>query len=517
MSSYATANRPAASHYSRYDDDDLDSEEEEEERRLSEQYGEAADSDGGGPNRKRGPRTQTNTALTEEDAAAAKEFEETVRPRKVQRPTLQPSDLKGARGLIFVRRSFPSRVARYRQESSRVVRGAGVKSNELARKMNVASQINAAARYSRSLMGAYRDFARELAPSLAAEDAFLKIEDLGSKKDVKDYLQLMRDEFRKEYLTGIYGEEKAARILNELEHGLRASQRPAEDDEFYGASSGGGERSSVAPRLGFAVSNDEDTPPAAVPIMANPYTRSTVETISSAQAFEDDVDSSLHVFEDTSAGMVREDDDVETDATFTANVENDINITNAHISAELPLDKGEGEDCDASTAAPIAAGDVGIEATALEANGNDYSVDEPMTKENELNVAVVDQQFDLDEVNGNAFVDVNLNDDYANGKNLSNKSQVLTVDDKTQETLTLLESQIGNYDEYSQDERFSQVSIKFTDEAPTQIPCSQGDRFSQTQDDRFSQGDNTADERFSQITQTMFDVDVEINERDAGD
>jgi hypothetical protein len=48
-------------------------------------------------------------------------------------------------------------------------------------------------------MGAYRDFANELFPSMAAEDVFLKIEDLGSKKEVKDYVQLMRDKFCKEY------------------------------------------------------------------------------------------------------------------------------------------------------------------------------------------------------------------------------------------------------------------------------------------------------------------------------
>lgn len=541
MSSYATANRPAASHYSRYDDG-LDSEEEEEERRLSEQHGEAYDSeDAAGPKRKRGSRTQANTTLTEEDAAAAKEFEETVRAKKALRPSLQPSDLKSAGGLLFVRRSFPSQVAKYRHASSSIaskVRGGGIKSNELARKMNVASQINAAARYSRSLMGAYRDFARELAPSLAAEDAFLKIEDLGSKKEVKDYLQLMRDEFRKEYLTGIYGEEKAGRILNELEYGLR-TQRPAEDD-YYGAAGGGGERASVAPRLGFAVSNDEadfegdmsdtplSSPPATVAAVANPYTStnkygvtaSSAGTSFSAQAAEENDGFSPLDDVDTRAEVGGEEEDEELEATFSVNGENEINVTKADISSEFLAGERAMEDDAASTAAPTAEGDDGTEASALEAIDNTESGNGPKTQENKMNVSAEDQQGDLDEVNENTCDDMKLNandDNDIDGENLPNRSEFLTVDGKTQETLTLMESQLDNYDEYSQDERFSQISEKLAGEAPTQIPCTQDDRFSQTQDDRFSHEDNTADERFSQVTQGMFEVDAEDSKGDAGD
>jgi hypothetical protein len=535
MPPYATAKRPAASHHGRYDDD-LDSEEEEEERRLSAQHGEAADGDAAAAaKRKRGPRsTQANATLTEEDAAAAREFEETVRPnKKAARPSsLQPSDLRGAGGLLFVRRSFPARVAggcrRPASSSSppsslaaprKKVRGAGVRSNELARRMNAASEINAAARYSRSLMGAYRDFASELAPSLAAEDVFLKIEDLGSKKEVKDYLQLMRDEFRGEYLTGIYGEEKAGRILNELEHGLRA-QRPAEDEHR----GGGGERASVAPRLGYAVPNDDadllgnvsDTPlpspPATVPAVPNPYTCTrkygvsapSAETSSSARAVEDIFDSSPCENVDTSAEAGCEEEDEEAEATFSLNGENDIGVTNSHISAELLAGEREKEDDAASTAAPTAEGDDGTEATAVEANDETVSHKGSVAQENEMNIAAEDQRGNLDGINENTCVDVTLNanaDNIVGEENLSGRrSEVLTVDAKTQETLTLVESQLDNYDEYSQDERFSQVSEKLADEAPTQIPCTQDDRFSQTQGDRFLQEDNTADERFSQFT-----------------
>jgi hypothetical protein len=133
-----------------------------------------------------------------------------------------------------------------------------------------------------------------------------------------------------------------------------------------------------------------------------------------------------------------------------------------------------------------------------------------VTQESEMNIAVEDQRGNLDGINENTCVNVTLNanaDNVVGGENLSGRrSKVLTVNAETQEMLTLLESQLDNYNEYSRDERFSQVSEKLADEAPTQIPCTQDDQFSQTQDDRFSQEGNRADERFSQFTQGMFEV-----------
>ena len=105
---FATTERPSASHYSRYDDG-LDSDEEEEERRLSEQFGEVEEADG--TNKRKRSSTNAETKLTEEDAAAAKQFEEEVRLKtKKVRPTLQEKDLKSSKGLIFIRRSFPTQV-----------------------------------------------------------------------------------------------------------------------------------------------------------------------------------------------------------------------------------------------------------------------------------------------------------------------------------------------------------------------------------------------------------------------
>ena len=236
-----------------HDDEELNSEEEEEERLLSAEHGEAADD---GPKRKRPAST---TAYSEADAAAAKEFEEKVKAKK-SRPTFTPADLKGAKGLVSVRRSFPHLV-KFRHHKP--VTGTGVKSSTVAEKMNQQSQLNSAASYTRSLVSAYKNFARSLFPSLAPEDVLLKIEDMGSKKEIKDYLQLMRNDVRKDYLEGIYGDEKTERILQELENGI--SFTPKEEEEYV--------ESRPARRMGEAVLNDEVVGEdiARVANVSNPY------------------------------------------------------------------------------------------------------------------------------------------------------------------------------------------------------------------------------------------------------
>jgi hypothetical protein len=142
-------------------------------------------------------------------------------------------------------------------------------------------------------------------------------------------------------------------------------------------------------------------------------------------------------------------------------------------------------------------------------------------QENEMNIAVKDQQGNLNGINENACVVMTLNanaDNIVSKENLSGRrSEVLTVIAKTQEMLTLVESQLDNYDEYSQDEHFSQVSKKLANKAPTQIPCTQDDH-SQTQNDQFSQEDNTANKQFSQFTHKKgLKWMAEVNRGDTGD
>ena len=541
---HAPAASSSSSHYSRYNDDALDTDEEEEERRLSEQYGEAADDDGASSNqqRKRGRKQQANnTTLTEEDAAAAKEFEEKVRSKaKKARPSLQPAQLKSAKGLVYVRRAFPTLVKKYKSGTTTTSNAAAsldaftaTTSTSLAHKLNTQSQINASARYSRSLMSAYRDFAHELFPSFAAEDVFLKIEDLGSKKEVKDYLQLMRDEFRKEYLEQIYGVEKAGRLLNELEHGLKVhSMNPMEEEgeeNYPGGGGGGGGRGeqygTVAPRLGHAVTNedggggggeeeDDIVPPAtsAIPMASNPYAGSSTNphvatTTSSEVADATNVNAVLALNDSkdmvTKCGKGDDDEDdgeeeeEEAEATFEEN-DGGVNVESTEVLVS--------EICNDIDVDAAAAGE------EISEERNDIDLD--MVKDSET------RTFEMDEKNADADgTTMTVGEagfhDQVNGNNYSDVDN-----DKTQETLTLLESQFDDDDvdddaelgATQDDERFSQRGVDMG-------CCDNEDR----SDNKMVVGDdmttyetvavlevstndeeeNTADERFSQFTQGL--------------
>lgn len=507
MSVYATANRPTASSYSsRYADDDLDSEEEEEERRLSEQYGEAGDDSGGtGAARSNKNKRQANTHMTEEDAAAAKEFEEQVRAKKKnkkQTTTLEPIHLKSAKGLIYIRRSFPTQVAKYRHPkngvsslSSKTIAGSSSnRSAKLAQKIAITSQINAAASYSRNLISAYHDFARELLPTLAPEDVYLKIEDLGSKKEIRDYLQLMRDEFRKVYLTKIYGAEKAERILNELEYGLRSSamitehQQQQKYDDYD-------ERTNVVPRLGYAVTNDDDDDDDigaeyfGKGVAATHSSTTRVATNEATASFNDEATP-------TSSSLVQE----------RLVASNDDLAASTRDNLDMPrtdIDKDDDDDEEATfeeddTVTETAKAAIGVYDTEKE------------EEENEVEEEVTIPEIEMD---GSVLPieDIDMQVDDENKK--LEVSQTVVDCDKTQETLTLLmESQI---DDYSQDEPFSQVGNEemahvLVVVAPTQtdmIVNDDGSHQSQ-QDDGFSQ---TQDSRFSQTQGVMFEEDVSGN------
>lgn len=506
MSVYATANNRSASSYSsRYADDDLD--EEEEERRLSEQYGEAGDDSGAARSNKN--KRQANTHMTEEDAAAAKEFEEQIRAKKKNKKqtTLEPIHLKSAEGLIYIRRSFPTQIVKYRHPknavsslNSKIAGGSGSsRSAKLAQKIAITSQINAAASYSRSLVSAYHDFARELLPTLAPEDVYLKIEDLGSKKEIKDYLQLMRDEFRKEYLTKIYGAEKAERILNELEYGLRSSalmseqQQQQKYDDYD-------ERANVVPRLGYAVTNDDEedmeaeyfgkgvaathsstTTTVTTAPMANPYRIATNEVTAS---FNDETTP-------TSSSLVQE-ELVESNDDLAASTRDDLDMPRTD-----DMDKEDDDDEEEATFEE----DDTVTATAknaMEVSGNKKEVEEKATvPEIDMDDAILPvEDIDMQVDNENKKLEV---------------SQTVVDCGKTQETLTLLmESQ---FDDYSQDDPFSQVDGDEESNnvlvvvAPTQTDVTVNDDGSQQsqQNDGFSQ---TQDSRFSQTQGVMFEEDV---------
>ena len=162
------------------------------------------------------------------DDAAAQEFQDKVRAKRV-RPILLPTDLKGPKGLVSIRRSFPDRLKKSAPQ---------------------AEDIASAANYASNLVSAYKDFARTLFPSLAPEDVLMKVESMGAKKEIKDYLQIMREELRREYLEGIYGKDTTERILHELTNGVVLRPVVEEEEEE--------ETRPVVRRMGEAVYDAEE-------------------------------------------------------------------------------------------------------------------------------------------------------------------------------------------------------------------------------------------------------------------
>ncbi|KAK1747638.1 hypothetical protein QTG54_001601 [Skeletonema marinoi] len=461
-------------------EDGLNSDEEEEERRLSELHGEAADDNNNGTTSNKRKRTN-DTKLTEEDAAAAKEFEEKIR-KKIARPQFTPELLtSGSKGLVYLRRSFPTRVSKFRtvvDTQKKVNNKMDKRQQDLYKKRQQTSQITMAARYSSSLLTAYTDFARSLFPSLAPADVFLKIEALGSKREVKDFLQVMRDDVRKEYLLKVYNGdvEKVDRLLSELEYGI--SVGGAGVNALMGGGDGGGYNDdnqeevqyddgvAALPRVGVRadaeeMEEEEETvlpaaPPAAPVLVSNPYKKSVVN------------DSN---------------DNTETSEVSTPDAEKEIE------DEERPVDENEGDEQIASTTNKE--GEDQIETV--------FNEEEEAEFEEELKLT--DKGVEEDATND----DVIIHEEEEAESQSVNESAV----DNTQETLTLVESQ--------EDERFSQA---MSDDAPvaeaSQDEPDQDDeeeneeRFSQfitskedidaTQDDSFSQEANTFEERFSQVT-----------------
>ena len=190
-----------------YDDSDEEEEdeerqlmrEEEEEKALSKKFGEAEE---GGESRKR------KKEESEKDIAQELDQEEKKKLRKV-RPQLLPVHLTGADGLMKLPIEFKK--IKYKPKKGKK------------------RDVVAAAAYTQNLVNAYHSFCEDLFPSLAFEDVLLKIEQLGSKKEVKDFLQYTRDNVRNDHVERLYGREKAERMLQELDDGLKLSEEGYED------------------------------------------------------------------------------------------------------------------------------------------------------------------------------------------------------------------------------------------------------------------------------------------------
>ena len=175
--------------------DASDDEEIDQKRHLSEIHGEAAE------------------ASTDKRKADDENLEDAYKQRakRAPRPKIDEKLLTSSDGLIKIPREFRLRY-------------------------NGPSNAKESARYSRSLMDAYRKFFADLQKHVPFETALHQTEKLGSKAVVRSFLEEMRNEVRDKHLKRVYGEEKAKEMLKELDFGLQQQEAMSGDGDFVAPS-----------------------------------------------------------------------------------------------------------------------------------------------------------------------------------------------------------------------------------------------------------------------------------------
>jgi len=173
-----------------------DEEDDEQERRLSKRFGEASEAPIPGQKKKN----------EEEKKDDDEEQQKAPRPK---RPKLEISNIISEKGLIKIKNEFPS--IKYKSTNTSIPN----KNN----KKKFKAEVQAAKKYSQSLLDSYKTFSINLFPHLGFEDLLSKIDTLSSKAELKSYINIMRSATRNEYLENIYGKEKMERMVYEFEHG----------------------------------------------------------------------------------------------------------------------------------------------------------------------------------------------------------------------------------------------------------------------------------------------------------
>ncbi len=229
------------------EEDQLLREEREQERLLSEQHGEASEDPASGTSRKRQSDAEIADALNSNDASVKK---------KKPRLKLTEEKLTGADGLIRVRHEFTSK-ARYRQPNP--INMKNVKDKKAAKRKQFERDVKASAQYVSKLMNCYREFAMDIAPNMHYNDTFLRIQELGKKKMVREYLESMRLEICREQLEKQHGRDKAEKYMHELDHGLTLNRDEYGDDMMFEDVGGIGTRRST--NLTEGSSNEEPSSP----------------------------------------------------------------------------------------------------------------------------------------------------------------------------------------------------------------------------------------------------------------
>jgi hypothetical protein len=170
-------------------DSESSGDESDEERMLSAQHGEA----GEGRSEKRGA-----PASGDDGADESLKAEVTMSATgKKKRPKFEVKSLIGPDGLIAIRNSFPDIVGPS-------FKGAGSE-----------------AAYASKLVRAYDHWCNKLFNGLHPQDLLLKVEKCGTTREVQSYVNEMREEERRRYLTKTFGEEGAQSLLFALGEGNR--------------------------------------------------------------------------------------------------------------------------------------------------------------------------------------------------------------------------------------------------------------------------------------------------------
>lgn len=189
-----------------YDDSSQDEDEEEEERRLSDLHGEAEE---GGRNENNKNKRKT---VEDGDKKIEDQYRKALKQTRKPRPKLTYEILTGSNGLIRLPMELPEQMKRYIPKSGKDIIGA--------------------AEYCRILMNSYERFTNDLIPSESYEDTLWKIEQLGSSKQTRMYLQQMRNEQRNKYLENALGKEKSMRVIQDLDDEMaRLAQEQQGNDE----------------------------------------------------------------------------------------------------------------------------------------------------------------------------------------------------------------------------------------------------------------------------------------------
>jgi hypothetical protein len=226
----------------------LQREEEEQELELSRLHGEAVEGRG------------EKRAQTAEEIEA--EYEKKTKSIKRQkRPALTVDMITGVNGLVRLPVEFKQ--IPFRGEKS----------------------IASAASYSLRLVEAYKKFCFDLMPSMAFEDVLLKIEKEGGTRQVKDYLQTMRNAQRDQFVESLYGKEKADQFLTDLQVLVAEQEMVMPDADFEPQSA------STPPTLAMATTTDDArdvaTPGAASSMSENMTTNNNAREVSPPIASND--------------------------------------------------------------------------------------------------------------------------------------------------------------------------------------------------------------------------------------